>query len=388
MAKKNPPSLNVLIIDKHVLIRQTVSNILRKMNGMNAIHSVSSIDEKFAKSDISRIQPDVIILGMDTPDSKEMKILSIIRDKYPIIPVVLLTPLNGIGATTALKGLKMGAVEFITKPDKNVGVMLATRHFRKRIVPLMNIIHDLNTSFLLANRSSEQTVLVVNKVSDKKPQKTSNSVELMVVAGCTGGVLSLFDLISNLPDEIPVPIIIIQHMPKIYTRKLAEELDKITPMNVREAQNDSPLIPGQIYLAPGAYHTEVRNEGNRKKLYTHRGPREKKNRPSIDVVLRTAVQAYDNKVLSVFLSGGGNDGLEGAGYVMDAGGKLLLQDKESSLVWHLPSQISELYPAQPQIHVKKLGTEIMKNIMGSRSKKNMQYSSENTAKWFYGEADS
>lgn len=386
MTKKSSPPLNVLIIDKHVLLRQIVSSILRKLKSTSVIQSITSSEPRKNLADVSRIEPDVIFLGIDTPDSIEMKLLGLIRKKYPMLPVIIMTPLNRIGAKTAIKGLKMGAIEFITKPDKNNGIMLAHGHFRKRIVPLMHHIREFNLNLLLADPSHEHSIPEVSNVLDKKPQQTSRFIDVVVVAGCTGGVNALFKLVAALPGELPLPVIILQHLPKMYTRELADELDKVTPMNVREAQNDSPLISGQIYIAPGGYHTIVKNDGIRKKLYIHRGPREHKNRPSIDVLLRSVVQVYDRKVLSVFLSGGGMDGLNGAGYVMDAGGKLILQDKESSLLWALPYQIAEIYPALPEIHVDDLGAEIMKNIMGTPAMRNKR-SAEKEAYWNWGFAE-
>jgi len=383
MAKISSPPLKALIIDKQVLLRQIISNILRNLKGTPVIQSISTSESKNILGDVSRIAPDVIFLGIDTPDSKEMKLLSLIRQKYPMLPVIIMTPLSRIGAKTAIKGLKMGAIEFITKPDQNIGILLANHHFRKRIVPLINHIHEFNLNLLLADQSEGRSISEVNNVLDKKPQKTSRFIDVVVVAGCSGGVNALSKLVSKLPDDMPLPVIIIQHLPKMYTRELAEELDKVTPMNVREAQNDSPLIAGQIYIAPGGYHTIVKNDGVRKKLYIHRGPREQKNRPSIDVLLRSVVQVYNTKVLSVFLSGGGMDGLNGAGYVMDAGGKLMLQDRDSSLLWSLPHKIAENHPDLPEIHIDEMGAEIMKNIMASPGIRNKR-PAEKESYWNWG----
>jgi len=386
MAKISSPPLKALIIDNHVLVRQVVSSILRNLKGNPVIHSISSSASKNLLAELSQVQPDVIFLGIDTPDSKEMELLAKIRQKYPMLPVIIMTPLSRDGAKTAIKGLKLGAIEFITKPDQNIGIMLAHHHFRKRIVPLMEHIHDINLNLLLAGHTEGESIPEVKIITDKKPQKTSNFFEVVVVAGCSGGVNALFKLVSALPDDLPLPVIIVQHLPKMYSRELAEELDKITPMNVREAQNDSPLIAGQIYIAPGGYHTIVKNDGVRKKLFIHRGPRERKNRPSIDVLLRSVVQVYNSKVLSVFLSGGGKDGLNGAGYVVDAGGKLILQDRDSSLLWALPSQLAEIYPALQEVHIAGLGAEIMKNIMGTPDMRNKR-TAEKEAYWNWGYAD-
>jgi len=360
-------SLKVLVIDSHVLIRQILVSIFKEMD---EVQSTVSLDLKSAQDieiEIDRIQPDALFLGLDANSKGEIQLVESIRKNRPELPVVIMAPLSEKGAAITLQALKLGAVEFITKPDRNIGITLSKRHFRKRVIPLTRIIGELNTDFLSASKSSERSIAEVEKVLDQKTQKLSSSVELILIAGCTGGVKELYKLISELPTELPVPVVIVQHLPKIYTKAFASELDKITELNVREAQNDSPLIPGQIYLAPGGYHTVIRSDGYRKVLGIHKGPRENKNRPSIDVLLRSATQAYRNKMLTVFLSGGGLDGVEGARNVYEAGGKIILQSRESALLWNLNQRISEQIPDLDHHATEEIGSVIIKHLFGKRA---------------------
>ncbi len=381
MKKDKPTHQKIFILDSNVLMRQMISNILRKMKSASINYSFSTTDSKKVLDNIGKVKPDLIFLGLDHTISKEMRLLKVIRDAVPAIPVVLLTPLNQEGASAALEGLKLGAVDYITKPGKSLSPILSAVHFQKRVVPIVQNLSELNRELLSSMEPVRESMHEVTKVSDQKSGQFSGSIDLVVIAGCTGGVHALFRLISGLPDEMPVPVIIIQHMPKIYTSELAKQLDKITAMNVREAQKDSPLIPGQIYLAPGGYHTVVKNTGNRRIISIHRGPREHKSRPSIDVLLRSTAHTCNQRVLGVFLSGAGSDGMKGARYILEAGGKIILQDKVSSLLWKLPQYISDLKPSLSKFPADKLGREIMNVIEKPRVKKFSGHRAESESHW-------
>ncbi|MDZ7757969.1 chemotaxis protein CheB [Rhodohalobacter sp.] len=366
-------SFKVLVVDSHVLIRQILVSIFKEMDEVQSTVSLDLKSVQEIENEIDRIQPDVLFLGLDADTKDEIQLVESIRKNRPGLPVVIMAPLSKKGASITLKALKLGAVEFITKPDRNSGITLSKRHFRKRVVPLIRVIGELNTNLLSVIQSSDLTIPDVEKVLDQKPQKLSSSVELVVIAGCTGGVKELFQLVSELPTGLPTPVVIVQHMPKIYSRKFASELDRITEMNVREAQNDSPLIPGQIYLAPGGYHTIIKSDGYRKVLGIHKGPRENKNRPSIDVTLRSATQAYGNKILTIFLSGGGVDGIAGAKNVYESGGKIILQNSESALLWNLNQKISEQIPDLDHHPTKDIGSKIIKNLFGKKPARSIRY---------------
>lgn len=368
--------LKILITDSQVLIRQILVSILREVGDHLSPVSLQMKSPKFIEAAIERIQPDVIFLGLEGNRKNELVLLKLIRKKYPELPIVVMTPLSETGAEIALQALRLGAVEFITKPDTKLGTMLSMRHFRKRVIPLSRVLSDLNKESLSSMELRDFSVSEIRKVVDKKSSHLSSNVKLIVIAGCTGGVKELFHLVSGIPQGIPVPIVIVQHMPKIYTHKLASQLDKITELNVREAQNESPLLSGQIYIAPGGFHTIVRSDGTRSVLNIHRGPRENKNRPSIDVLLRTAANTYKNKLLAVFLSGGGTDGIAGAKLVDETGGKIILQSRESALLWEINDSIDMQIPSLIKSPSHTLHQEVLKHILGDRFIKKLRFRTE------------
>jgi two-component system, chemotaxis family, protein-glutamate methylesterase/glutaminase len=341
MIKKNKNKLRVYIIDAHVLMRQVISGILRDLREVAEIRQTGKIEKSSILNEISHLKPQLIFLGMENPDSAEMKIFRAIRKLHPDIPVVLVTPLDSDGAGAALAGLKLGAADFVTKPVRSNCIVMAGNHFTKRIVPIVTNLPYINEQVLAgaAALSFDADEADIRKISDGRVKIKYDTVELVAIGGCSGAVRSLYSLIKGLPAELPVPVVIVQHMPKIYTRRLVEELDKISPLHVREAGNNSLLLPGQVYLAPGGYHTVVKKDGNRNVLSIHRGPREHKFRPSIDVFFRSAVKSYNNRILGIILSGAGMDGVRGSGYLTESGGKVFVESEDSALFSKLPKKI-------------------------------------------------
>ncbi len=367
--EKRLSEVKVFIIDSDVLMRQTLASMLRKEEGVSLTCSAgfSEVDKTISR--IKKHLPDVIMLGVESSDSDQMKFFNRVREEFPNVFIVLLTPLNGEGAKTALQGLKDGAIDYVTKPDRRQGLVLANWHFHKRVLPLIKSIPKLNGERVNKPLSISSDRIVSQGYSVGRSRMTPGSTELVVIGSCMGGVTSLYKLISQLPESLPVPVVIVQHMPKIYTEELSMELDKITPLNVREARDNSVLLPGQIYVAPGGYHTVIKNDCARKRIYLHRGPREHRCRPSIDVLLRSAVQAYGGRVLSVFLSGNGNDGVLGAEMVLKHGGNVLLESEESSLIWEMPKRISKLKTEINAVASDALASEIIKLLKSDSQQK-------------------
>jgi len=360
--RKKSREVSVYIIDKHVLMRQILVSMLKQLTGIQVVGSAHSLTPENISLTIDQLKPDVILLGIDKMNSEEMDLFRFLRTEHPRLPVVLMTVLNREGAQIAISGLKLGAVDYITKPDCRHGVILAGRHFKKRVTPILKGISELNVNGLHQNLMLHEDSTGESVVTSGSYVHSPENIDIIVIGGCMGGVQSLFRIISKLPEKFPIPVVIVQHMPKIYTSELATQLDLLSPLHVREAKDNSPLLPGQIYVAPGGWHVVMKNDGSRKKLFLHRGPREHKSRPSVDVLLRSAVQVYGDRVLSLFLSGGGNDGIYGAELVKKAGGEVILESRDSALIWQTPEKIAMLYSDIKSYRAEEMIPEIIKII--------------------------
>ncbi len=382
---KNVQNVNVLIIESQALMRHILTSMMRESKSVNVMGAAGFTDEQSVIEAIKKKKPDMLMLGIDEMESAEMQLFEKLRSKFPKLPVVLITPLSKKGAKTAIAGLRKGAVDFITKPDQRNRLIFAGRHFQKRVLPLLKAIPRLNiervAQYNISQTGKEQNT--VSSLPDGPERITNHRVGLISVNGCLGAVPSLFKLLSDLPANLPVPVVIIQHMPKKFTAELASQLDEVTPLHVREASNNSLLLPGQVYLVPGGYHAVVRNEGSRRKLSLHRGPREHKFRPSIDVFLRSAVNIYSGKVLGVFLSGGGTDGITGALEVIHSGGVVIVENKQSAILWDMPSGISGLRPGLQHCPAGLISGEIKKYLIPERERKVTRTTSDGTDRELY-----
>lgn len=361
--KQRNRRLNIYIIDSNILVRQMLMNMLKSLPDVDNVELGKDIDTDLIFNNIRKKEPDLLMLGVDDIESEQMELFFELRRQFPNLPVVLLTPLDDEGANVAVTGLRHGAVDFVTKPDQSKGVIFSGNHFNKRILPILQMIPLVNRNRVVERHSKFSISKRVSGDQFHSLRNKALNIEFLMFSGCMGGVKSLFQTIVQLPSNLPVPVVIVQHMPKIYTRELARQLDLITSLNVREATDGSLLLPGQIYVAPGGFHTEIKNDGTRRYLRLHRGPREHRSRPSVDVLLRSAVKVYGDKILSVFLSGAGTDGLSGASMVIENGGEVFVECRESSLVWDTPGKIADSYPESLQVRNDELGAEIMGSII-------------------------
>ncbi|MEX0648545.1 MAG: chemotaxis protein CheB [Balneolaceae bacterium] len=353
---------DVCIIDSHVLVRQIISSIIRDEKDISISGCTSGKNEKEVINSIYTHSPDVVFIGIDEPDSRSEKLFLKLRKTYPLLPVIVVTPLNKQGAEIAINALKDGAVEFITKPEKGNCLILSKNHFKKRIIPMLHKVTDFKMEAtwgpFLPDQSKKEEI---SGYSDSPFYNFSRKTELVVIGGCTGGVRSLYKIISSLPSSFPVPVIVAQHMPQIYTGVLSEDLDRHSSLKVIEAKNNSVLLPGYVYIAPGGYHTIVKSNAQRRTLSLYRGPKVHHSRPSLDVLFWSAAQAFREKTLGVLLSGGGKDGVEGARQIRSYGGDLITESKRSSLVWDLPEKVNRKI-SRGSYDSENLATEINRRV--------------------------
>lgn len=170
-------------------------------------------------------------------------------------------------------------------------------------------------------------------------KETHARIEAVAIGASTGGPEALAELIAKLPNDFPAPILIVQHMPSKFTRHLAERLDSLTALAVREGQAGQKVRAGQVWIAPGDYHMMVVRHGSEAVLMTNQRPPEQGCRPSVDVLFRSLASTYGSHTLGVVLTGMGADGTSGAQAIWEAGGEIIVQDQATSAVWGMPGRV-------------------------------------------------
>ncbi|MEX0769593.1 MAG: chemotaxis protein CheB [Balneolaceae bacterium] len=353
--------INALIIDPGITVREMLSDLLQQEEGIKVAGEMNGESGEEVKKTLREALPDVILLGINRIESRQMELLEMLRQEYTKLPVIVLTPHNREGATIALTGLKWGAVEYINKTVSQIGSLHTREHFKQRLIPVIKAVNRLNREVLTSKnglgRLRDTGVPVVQFA------KTPNQIELVVFAGCLGGVPVLYQLLSSLPENLPVPAVIVQHMPKIYTEVFAEDLNRVSVLNVQEAKEDVTLKSGHVYVAPGGFQTIVRDRGGVHGFSLLRGPVVKGYRPSMDVLLQSIRNSFEDKVMVIYLSGGGQDGIEGAKVIDELGGQIIIQNQSSSLLWDLPWKIKGLGIHRGVYPLNRLGDEITQRLI-------------------------
>jgi two-component system chemotaxis response regulator CheB len=344
--------LRVLIVDDSVVMRRLVSDMIQSDPALE----VAGIAHhgRIALAKIPQVTPDIVTLDIDMPEMDGLETLSRIRAEYPDLPVIMLSGLTEDGAKLTLDALAMGAADYVTKPS---GVGVNPSNVEQTRGELIGKVKALGASKLSRKPASRRK---------GESRDDRSRIEVVVIGISTGGPNALVQLLPELPKDFPAPVLVVQHMPPLFTKLLAERLGKVCPLRVEEAVQGTRLEPGTIWIAPGDFHLELSRQESGVALHLHQGPLENSCRPSVDPTLRSAVDAYGSRVLGVIMTGMGHDGLQGARCVFDARGQILAQDEKSSVVWGMPRFIVEEGLADEVLPLNRLADGICRRVATGR----------------------
>lgn len=351
----------ILIIDKDVITRQALARVVE--NTDRNLETVVADDVKRAVTLSETFRPDIILADIENASSGASVVLNELQIHFGTTPLVLLGSKTEQGAEIIIPALRMEAVDFITKPTSCTNLLFAGRHLAKRVFPAIQAIAN-TTSQRLADREMPHVLHqpTLQESGHKFSTEKNSRAELVVIGGCMGGAKSLFPIVSQLPADFSVPVVITQHLPRHYTHVLAKELNKHSKLTIREATPKSELKPGMIWVAPGGKHVEVARNGHQSKLWIHRGMREYGNRPSINLLFRSAAKTYGSKTLGVILSGYGADGIEGAQAIKKMGGQVIVENPQTALVPELPLNVLRANFAREYYSGEDLAHQIIRRV--------------------------
>lgn len=309
---------------------------------------------------VEQLRPEVMVLDLALPDMNGMDVLKALRRQFPRLPVLIFSTLTESTGNLTMDALAHGASDYITKPTTAGGVPF----LEQAREPLIAKIKELHSR--IQPEPPSASPLRKRHELAKGPARQPR-IGVVVVGASTGGPNMLADVISALPADFPVPVLITQHMPAGFTKLFAERLDTLSPLRIREAVSGEQIRAGQVWVAPGDYHLALIREGPVVKLLTHRGPLENSCRPAVDVLFRTAALAYGAGVLAVVMTGMGQDGMKGCQAVSQAGGRVIVQDPETCIVGSMPQAVLQAGLAHQVVHVKNLGPEIVRRVIRTLS---------------------
>ncbi|MEM8825305.1 MAG: chemotaxis-specific protein-glutamate methyltransferase CheB [Pseudomonadota bacterium] len=297
---------------------------------------------------LASARPALVLLDLEMPRMTGSEVLPRLLERLPGVPIVMVSTLTQRGARVTIDALRVGAADAIAKPRAGwAGDTVET--FRQELVQ--------KVSCLLASPVEDRVA---------EPHRLANITamagfrpDLIVIGASTGGPSALFDLVPRFPSAPRIPIVIVQHMPPLFTRILAEQLTRIGPIPADEAVDGAPFAPGRIHVAPGNRHLEIaRSKDGRYAARLTDAPPEQFCRPAVDVTLRTLASACGSKACAVILTGMGTDGRDGAGAVKAAGGRVIVQNRESATIWGMPGAVSKAGHADAVLPLAGIGTAI------------------------------
>lgn len=348
--------IHILIVDDAVVVRSRLTKVLSSDPELEVVGAVAN--GRIALGKIPQVNPDLVVLDIEMPEMNGLETLAVIRKSYPFLPVIMFSTLTERGAAATLEALSLGATDYATKPTNAVSLDAVTQHIREELIPKIKLFAG-TSKFQIPKypKAAASSPRVVSKLS---------RVDVLAIGVSTGGPEALAVVLPELPSNLPVPIVIVQHMPPVFTKLLAERLAFKSQILVDEAVSGAVLEPGHAWIAPGNFHLIVERQGTVVRMKTHQEPPENSCRPAVDVLFRSVAKVYGDSALAVVLTGMGQDGLRGCKCIREVGGQILAQDQASSVVWGMPGFVANSGLADKVLPLDQIAGEIIRRVRENR----------------------
>ncbi len=349
--------IRVLIVDDSVVMRQVISDALKSDPGIEVVGAASN--GRIALEKIAECKPDALTLDLEMPEMNGLALLEELRKRPRRLQVIVFSTLTEHGAKATLDALGRGASDYVCKPSGQKSMQATLEKIRAELIPkLYGLMRPRGTLGLAA------------AAAPAKPGTRStpmDRVDAIVIGVSTGGPSALADVIPHLPREIRVPILVVQHMPPVFTQVLAKRLASTSLLEVREAQNQDKLEPGVVYIAPGDYHMRVAGSARQAWISLDQTPPECGCRPAVDPLFQSAASIYGKNLLAIVLTGVGHDGTKGAQHVRRTGGTVWAQDEATSVAWGMPSSVIDAGLVQRVLPLSQMSRGIVEASSGGKT---------------------
>jgi two-component system chemotaxis response regulator CheB len=345
--------VRVLVVDDAVVVRRLISDTLADDPEIEVVGVAAN--GKIALSKIPQVNPDLVLLDMEMPEMDGLTTLKEIRKTNKKLPIIMFSTLTERGAKVTLDALAAGANDYAAKPGNVSNILESQRVIREELAGKIKALCGV------PDISHIPLAAALNKQPKPSTRKTAqNKINAIVVGVSTGGPNALEAVIPALPAELEVPMLIVQHMPPVFTKSLADRLNGKSKIGVCEASEGCEIKAGNAYIAPGGYHLTVVRRGTSLVAKLNQDPPENSCRPAADVLFRSAIKVFGQNLLGVVMTGMGQDGLRGCQELAEAGGQIVVQDEATSVVWGMPGFVARSGLADKILPLDSIAAEIAK----------------------------
>jgi len=345
--------INVLIVDDSAFMRNTLSSMISEDPDIKVVGIARNGMEAIEK--VAQLRPDIVTLDIEMPKMNGIEALKQIMSKNPV-PVLMVSSLTTDDARITLEALEIGAVDFIPKnlSDLSINILKVRDSLIEKIKKIGK------KGLPLYKKRYRPKHLEMPRENDYTSHRKIN---IVAIGSSTGGPKALQNILTSLPKDFPVPILIAQHMPPVFTKPFAERLNQMTALEIKEAEHGEPIKKGIVYIAPGKGHMSVErkritettisiSENNKKYVY----------KPSVDELMISVVENFSGHVLGVILTGLGNDGLKGMKEIKNSGGRTIAESEATCVVYGMPKAVVESGAADKVVPVEEIAGEIINAV--------------------------
>jgi two-component system chemotaxis response regulator CheB len=398
--------ISVLVVDDSVVVRRLITDALGDDPEIRVVGTAPN--GKVALAKIEQLHPDLVTLDIEMPIMDGLQTMRAIRAQYARLPVIMFSTLTAAGASATLEALSAGASDYVTKPANVGSVAESIRSVREQIIPRIHALcggrrtppgapprpgvaparpapgAGYTPAPLLTRPGAPpagrtgQLVRPPNAppggpvAAPGRAAPRTGAIDVVAIGCSTGGPDALTAVVRALPASLPVPVVVVQHMPPVFTKMFADRLDRTAALTVVEATGDMVVRPGTVYIAPGDFHMEVHRRGTDVITKLNTGPPENFCRPAVDVLFRSVERTYGGATLAIILTGMGQDGRRGSEQLRTAGAEIVAQDEATSVVWGMPGAVTQAGLAHAVLPLGDIANHLISRTAGGRGAKSME----------------
>lgn len=368
-------NLRVLVVDDTIVYRKAVSDIVEEIPGVELAGVAHN--GKIALAKIATLKPDILTLDIEMPEMNGIEVLMELQKNHPGVGAIMLSTLTAEGSQMTLRALELGAFDFILKPQSKNQID-GKKELRSLLEPMLKAFAKSRyapssllgkarmgaTSSAATHKATLPPALSRPMVPVKASAQRRGKSEIVVIGISTGGPNALNQMLPQLPGDLGVPVLIVQHMPPVFTKSLAASLDKKCALTVKEAVNGENILPNMVYIAPGGKQMKLTagTDGLNRRIKITDDPPENSCRPSVDYLFRSVADYYVGRTTAVIMTGMGSDGTQGLGILKQKAAYTIGQDEASCVVYGMPKAPAEMGYLDTIVPLHKIAAEIVASV--------------------------